>query len=213
MLESGGADIAIPASGTYKIKLFLKKPDYTYSIERPLFDKRAMFYSAGQNLDIADISQFTEGYAVTKFTNKRSDGASGSDLTFADTDFPVFRVEDAFLMYAEAVRRGGSGGDIATAVSLVNQIRERAYGSTIADITANDMTLDSLLDERAREFFWEGHRRTDLVRFGKFSSSTYLWPWKGGVSSGTGVPAFRKLYPIPARDINSNTNLIQNPGY
>jgi len=213
LLDRDGDNIAIAAAGTYKIKLFLKKPDYTFSIERPLFDKRAMFHSAGQSLEIADISQFTEGYAVTKFTNKRSDGTNGSDLTFTDTDFPIFRIEDAFLMYAEAVRRGGSGGDIATAVSLVNQIRERAYGSAIANITANDMTLDFLLDERGREFYWEGHRRSDLVRFGKFSDGTYVWPWKGGVPEGVTRPAFYNVFPIPNSDIGANPNLKQNTGY
>ncbi|MFN0015205.1 MAG: SusF/SusE family outer membrane protein, partial [Saprospiraceae bacterium] len=89
LLEGGGDNIAIPSAGTYLIKLFLKKPDYTYSIERPLFDRRAMFYSAGQSLDIADISQFTEGYAATKFSNLKSDGTPGSDQTFVDTDFPL----------------------------------------------------------------------------------------------------------------------------
>jgi hypothetical protein len=213
LLEAGGDNIAIPTAGTYKIKLFLKKPDYTYSIERPVFDRRAMFYTDGQSLEIGDISQFTEGYAVTKFTNMRSDGTPGSDPTFVDTDFPLLRIEDAYLMYAEAVRRGGAGGDIATAVNLVNQIRERAYLSTAGNITADDLTLDFILDERAREFYWEGHRRTDLVRFGKFSNSTYLWPWKGGVPAGVTRPAFYDVFPIPSSDLGANPNLEQNTGY
>jgi SusD family. len=75
------------------------------------------------------------------------------------------------------------------------------------------MTLDYILDERARELYWEGHRRTDLVRFGRFTEDTYLWPWKGGVASGTGVSSTRKLYPIPSADMNANRNLVQNPGY
>jgi hypothetical protein len=75
------------------------------------------------------------------------------------------------------------------------------------------LTLDFVLDERARELYWEGHRRTDLIRNDKFVEGAYLWPWKGGVSSGTGVPAFRKLFPLPSRDVNVNLNLKQNPGY
>ena len=68
-----------------------------------------------------------------------------------------------YLIYAEAVLRGGTG-DNTTALSYVNKIRERAYGSTSGNISANDLTLQFILDERARELYWEGHRRTDLIR-------------------------------------------------
>ena len=109
--------------------------------------------------------------------------------------------------------RGGSGGDATTALEYMNDIRTRAYGNASGNITAGDLTLDFILSERARELYWEGFRRTDLVRFNKFVENSYLWPWKGGVASGTGVSAIRKIYPIPSRDVNSNTNLVQNPGY
>lgn len=213
LLNRDGDNIAIAAAGTYLIKLYLDKPDYTYSIERPVFDRRAMFHTAGQALEIADISQFTEGYAFTKFTNIRSDGTPGKHPTFVDTDYPVFRVEDVYLMYAEAVLRGGSGGDLNTALGLVNQIRQRAYTGTAGNITANQLNLDFILDERARELYWEGHRRTDLVRFGRFSETTYLWPWKGGVPEGVSRPAFYDVYPIPSSDVGANPNLLQNDGY
>jgi hypothetical protein len=75
------------------------------------------------------------------------------------------------------------------------------------------LTLDFLLDERGRELYWECHRRTDLIRFGKFTSSTYLWPWKGNVATGTGVDAHFNLYALPAAEVSANRNLIQNPGY
>ena len=107
LLEAGGANIVIPANGNYLIKLYLDKPDYTYSIESPSFDGRAMFHTDGQSLEISDISQFTEGYAITKFKNLTASGTVGSDLTFPDTDFIMFRLADAYLMYAEAVLRGG----------------------------------------------------------------------------------------------------------
>ena len=60
---------------------------------------------------------------------------------------------------------------------------------------------------------WEGSRRTDLIRYHRFVESTYLWPWKGGISGGQGVGQFRELYPIPASDLTANTKLKQNPGY
>ena len=76
-----------------------------------------------------------------------------------------------------------------------------------------NLVLNDFLDERARELFWEGHRRTDLIRFDKFVEPTYLWSWKGGIKGGTGVASYRKLYPLPIADLNVNPNLVQNQGY
>ena len=102
---------------------------------------------------------------------------------------------------------------MANAVQYVNLVRERAYNGPSGDITAADLTLDFMLDERAREFLWECTRRTDLIRFGKFSAGNYVWPWKGGVKDGTSTDAKYNVYPIPASDIGANPNLVQNPGY
>lgn len=212
ILEEGGANIAIPGSGLYTINLYLDAPDHTYSIDRPSFDNRAMFFTEGQNREIEDISQFTEGYAVTKWKNVTSTGQPGSDLTHVDNDFPFMRLADAMLMYAEAHLRGG-GGDINTALGYVNQIRERGYGDTSGNIDTDELTLDFILDERAREFLWEGQRRTDLVRFGRFSETTYLWPWKGGTAEGRSTDSKFDLFPIPNNDLGANINLEQNPGY
>lgn len=212
LLEAGGANIVIPSAGYYTLKLFLDKPDHTYSIERPLVDSRAMFYTNGQSKSINNISQFTDGYAVTKFKNVTSAGVPGSNPTFPDTDFPMFRIEDAYLIYAEAVLRGGSG-DLNKALGYVNAIRTRAYGNDGANIKANELTLDFILDERARELYWECHRRTDLVRFGRFSESGYLWPWKGGVPEGKSTSKHLEVFPIPSSDLGANPNLRQNPGY
>jgi len=180
-------------------------------------DKRAMVYTDGQSLEINDIYSFTQGYALGKYKNVTSTGATGSSTTFPDTDFPMFRLSDVYLMFAEAVLRGGAGGTRSQALSYVNLVRERAYGVSAgdptADITDSQLTLDFILDERARELYWEGHRRSDLVRFGKLTSSSYVWAWKGGVKAGQGVTDKFKTLPIPASDINSNPNLKQVNGW
>ncbi|MBD3748189.1 MAG: RagB/SusD family nutrient uptake outer membrane protein [Sphingobacteriales bacterium] len=173
-------------------------------------DKRANFYNSGQNLEISSVSTFTDGYAIPKFQNKDSQGISGINATFVSADFPVFRLAEMYLIYAEANLRGG-GGDLATAIGYINLLRERAYGDNSGNVTS--INLDFILAERSRELYWEGHRRTDLIRFAKFTSDTYLWPWKGGVKEGKGVESFRALYPLPSDDVNANPNLTQNTGY
>lgn len=178
-------------------------------------DKRAMFYTDGQNLEINTIlNNFNDGYAITKYKNINQAGQAESDPTgtFVNTDFPMFRLGDVYLMYAEATLRGG-GGDKGTAVNYINQLRQRAYGNSSGNITVSDLTLDFILGERSREMYWEASRRTDLIRFGKFTSGTYLWPFKGGVQDGTGVADYRNLFPIPVSDITVNPNLNQNSGY
>jgi hypothetical protein len=212
LLERDGANIVIPNGGNYKITLFLDKPDHTYSIELTSFDRRALFFTNGQTLDIDDIAQFSNGYAVAKWRNVTSTGQPGSHPTHVDTDFPMFRLADVYLMYAEAVLRGG-GGSAATALNYVNEIRTRAYGGPSGNIDLNALDLDFILDERCRELLWEGHRRTDLVRYGRFSDTNYTWQWKGGVKEGAAVNANYDVFPIPSADLGANPNLVQNPGY
>ena len=185
------------------------------------FDSRAMFFTNGQNLEINDLTVFTDGYGVTKWRNKTSTGADGNDPQhiFVDTDFPLFRLGDVYLMYAEAVLRGGQGGTPAQALDYVNALRDRAYNNaanstTDGRITAADLAAPGfILDERGREMYWEGSRRTDLIRFGKFTSADYLWPFKGGVKDGQGIAPTRNLYPLPSTDLVANPTLVQNPGY
>jgi hypothetical protein len=124
----------------------------------------------------------------------------------------MFRLGDAYLIYAEAHLRGG-GGDRAQALAYVNALRQRAYGDTSGDITDPELTLDFILDERGRELLWEAHRRTDLIRYRRFTGGDYLWQWKGGAPTGTATETFRDLYPLPASELTTNPNLTQNPGY
>lgn len=174
-------------------------------------DKRAMFHTPGQTLAIADIAEFSNGYAIKKWKNVKQNGQAGSNLTWVDTDFPMFRLAEANLIFAEAVLRGGTGGTNAEALTAVNALRTRAYGNATGNLGA--INLQDVLDERARELYWEGKRRTDLIRYGQFHSNTYLWPWKGGVASGRAVDAYRTIFPIPSAELNSNPNLVQNTGY
>ena len=174
--------------------------------------RRSFFWTDGQTIDVGKISDFSNGVLAPKYENITSTGAAGSNATHPDTDFPMFRLGDAYLIYAEAVLRGG-GGDRAQALAYVNALRERAYGSTSADITDADLTLPFILDERGRELLWEGHRRSDLIRYHLFTGGDYLWSWKGGAPTGTATEAFRDLYPLPASELTANPNLVQNPGY
>lgn len=176
-------------------------------------DARAMFHTDGQRKEITSISNFNHGYAVTKYRNVDVNGDWGRDTTgeFPDTDFPMFRLADAYLMYAEAVIRGG-GGSASQAVTYINELRERAYGDESGNIRPLDLTLNFILNERGRELYWEAHRRTDLIRFNQFTENG-VWAFKGGVPQGTTTQPFRNLFPIPASDLGVNTNLTQNPGY
>lgn len=183
-------------------------PDLTGDI-----DSRAIFYTDGQDIDITDIGEFTEGIAVPKYKNLNAAGEVGSNNTHVDTDYPMFRLADAYLMYAEASLRGATGGDLGQSVSYINELRVRAYGDDSGNITEADLNLDFMLDERSRELYWEATRRIDLVRFGVFTSGEYLWPWKGNVQEGRGVEEFRNIFPIPSSDMIANPNLVQNPGY
>jgi len=176
-------------------------------------DKRAIFYTDGQALTITAPNVFTQGYLSAKFKNVTSKGVPGSSDEFVDTDFPLFRLGEVYLNYAEAELRGGTGGDPVTALSLVNKIRERAYGGTSGDITAAQFNLSFMIDERGRELHWEMFRRTDLIRFGLFTGGTYLWDFKGNVQAGTATDSHLNLFPLPASDLLLNSNLKQNPGY
>ncbi|WP_316734908.1 RagB/SusD family nutrient uptake outer membrane protein [Pedobacter aquatilis] len=176
-------------------------------------DKRGAFFGTKNTID--DIGVFTDGLRVTKFKNVSSTGAMGASLngTFSSLDFPIFRLAEQYLIYGEAVSRGGTGGSTALALTYVNALRFRAYGNTSGNVSAAALTTDFFLDERGRELYWEGHRRTDLVRYGKYTGSTYLWQFKGGVKAGATLPAYRNLYPLPTADLIANPNLKQNTGY
>ncbi len=212
-----GSTIGIPGQCWWGLRL---KPQadtlyYNTTADHPAGDLRAnALYRTGQTLSISSPTTFSEGTLLLKFTNKTSTGGNGSDGYFVDTDFPVFRLAEAYLIYAEAALRGGSSADSATALADINLLRARAYGNASGNITAAQLTLPFILNERGRELIWEAHRRTDLVRFGQFGgAATYNWDWKGGAAVGVAVPSYYNLYPIPEAQIAIDPALKQNPGY
>jgi len=174
-------------------------------------DHRRMLY--GDKAENDAIAVFTDGLRVTKWKNINQAGVTASSVngTFSSVDFPLFRLPEAYLNLAEAVLRGGAGATTGDAIAAVNKLRVRAYGNTNGNVAS--LTLDDILTERAKEFYWEGYRRTDLIRFGKFTGGSYIWPFKGGVQAGTALADTKSIFPIPTTDIIANPNLTQNPGY
>jgi starch-binding outer membrane protein, SusD/RagB family len=214
-LEAGGGNIDLPSgNGVYHVVLNLNSLTYSLSIVLPESDKRGMFYTDGQSLEIENIPPFNNGYAITKFKNIDSNGNQGVDTSgnFVDTDLALIRLAEIYLNYAEATLRGG-GGDLNLATTKINELIARAYGSNNNSISSSDMSLDFILDERSRELYWEGQRRTDLVRYGYFTSGNYLWPFKSNQPAGIGADEYRNLFPIPQSSILVNPNLQQNEGY
>jgi hypothetical protein len=149
------------------------------------------------------------GRTILKWTGLYSNGQAGTDTSWPDTDIPLFRMAEAYLNYAEAVLRGGSVQGGLTALQAVNTVRQRAHAASFESVT-----LDNILDERGREFYTEGMRRPDLVRFNKYGGETgYTWKYKGGSESGVNFPAHMNIYPIPTEMLKRNPNLVQNEGY
>ena len=177
-------------------------------LETTTDERASLFFTEGHSYEMNDYKTWTDGYPPIKFRNTNALTASTAPTAFSSTDFPLFRLADAYLMYAECAIR--TSQNLGEALGYVNQVRERANAEPI---DAADLTLDFVLDERGRELNLEGHRRTDLIRFGKFTGSSYVWPWKGGVANGTAIPDTYKLFPIPLQALEANPNLKQNNGY
>jgi hypothetical protein len=216
LVHAGGGG-SVPAAnfcvdvfwGGYRLK------QQVYRLFSPGDVRGSFFWTAGQTDSVISISDFNGGIAAPKFSNRTSTGGCGAQLGMVDTNFPVFRLGEAYLIYAEAAVRSNS--NLGTALGYFNALRERAFGNASADLSSTaQMTLDTLLAERARELLFEGRRRTDLIRFGKFAGpgATYNWAWKGGKSAGGDlIDAKYNLYPLPQNEITANPNLKQNPGY
>lgn len=182
----------------------------TKDVQRKANDQRALFYTGCggglRTLEAEQITGFLSGASIVKWQNIRTDGAATSHNEFPDVDIPLFRYAEVYLTRAEAKYR--LSGDPQQARADIEVLRNRAGASTPATITER-----YIIDEWGREFYFEGRRRSDLVRFGLFTGDNYLWHFKGGVFEGRGVQDYFNVYPIPADDINGNPNLSQNPNY
>lgn len=190
-------------------KLFTNESDYEKDT------RFAMLRLDGtKNIEIKEEGSFKDnGIPVTKFCNLNKDGSKPASAE-AYVDFPLFRLGEIYLNLAEAVLRGGEGATKNEAMNYVNELRKRAYkDKTVAPIDDAKFSLSFILDERARELFFEAQRRTDLIRYNKYTSGDYVWPWKGGVANGAAVKDKYKVFPLPSDDIGSNENLKQNEGY
>ncbi len=171
-------------------------------------DDRAIFDGVGREIMNLDRATFKNGYAVAKFVNFKTDGSVGHDATFMDSDFFLFRVAEAYLNYAEATARLNGGTTTTEGRNAINALRSRAHATERSGYSLND-----ILDEWAREFYFEGRRRVDLIRFGKFGGNTdYIWQWKGGTYAGRNFDAYRNIFAIPSAQLPVYGN-VQNPGY
>ena len=192
-------------------------------------DVRAKFFTNGQSKDVASMTDETTGYLSEKWSNKKDDGTDASNTANdgAETDYPLFRLSDVYLMYAECVARikgtswddwngGTDASDPAViasrkkgAIYWINLVRERAGASDIwsSNFADDNALLQFILDERARELYHEGYRRTDLIRFGQFTTNKYIWQWKGGTHDGQAVDSKYNIYPIPNTELTANPNL------
>ena len=179
-------------------------------------DNRALFFGIDRNLVVEKPTEYTSGFAVGKFRNTYSSGTNPHNGKFVDTDYFLMRSAEAYLIAAEADARINGGSTTTTGTAYIDAIRNRARAAVMT--SPHIYSIDQILDERARELYHEGFRRTDLIRYGYFggvNSSKYIWEWKGGAEKGASLPEYRNLFAIPAEDLNANPNLKghQNPGY
>ena len=172
-------------------------------------DDRALLWGKDRTLSVDKVGEFTSGFSVSKFINLYSDGGNSHSSQFTDADFFLMRTAEANLTYAEATARLNGGSTTPEGASAINELRTRAHA-----VGHDTYTLNQILDEWSREFYFEGRRRVDLIRFGYYGGDNdYSWQWKGGSKENGKFSADMNIFAIPETDLNANSNLKQNPGY
>ncbi len=201
------------------LKVFFNNPSVVVKkeagdIRKMNIDDRAIFWGKGNDknertLELGENKSFFSGIVTPKWNNNYAEGGNPHDSKFVDTDFFLFRVAEAYLNAAEAeMHLNGEGSDKAK--GYIDKLRERAHADVHSSYTLNDV-----LDERARELYCEGLRRTDLIRFNQYggNKATYKWELKGGSDNGSNFDKTKNVYPLPSSEILANKNLTQIDGY
>ena len=201
------------------LKVFFNNPSVVVKkeakdIRKMNIDDRAIFWGKGNDkndrtLELGENKSFFSGIVTPKWNNNYAEGGTPHDSKFVDTDFFLFRVAEAYLNAAEAeMHLNGEGSDKAK--GYIDKLRERAHADVHSSYTLNDV-----LDERARELYCEGLRRTDLIRFNQYggNKATYKWELKGGSDNGSNFDKTKNVYPLPSSEILANKNLTQIDGY
>lgn len=201
------------------LKVFFNNPSVvvkkeTKDIRAMNIDDRAIFWGKGNDkndrtLELGENKSFFSGIVTPKWNNNYAEGGTPHDSKFVDTDFFLFRVAEAYLNAAEAeMHLNGEGSDKAK--GYIDKLRNRAHAEVHSSYTLNDV-----LDERARELYCEGLRRTDLIRFNQYggNNATYKWELKGGSENGSNFDKTKNVYPLPSSEILANKNLTQIDGY
>ena len=176
-------------------------------VSEAIGDDRALFMTQGHTYTMDKEDEFTNGYGYVKFLNTHADGTEAHNSEHTDYDFPLFRLAEAYLTYAEADARLNGGFVSSTGLNYIKALRTRAH----ADANLAGFSLSEIEDEWSREFGFEGRRRMDMVRFGNFTGSRRVW--LGGTAAGATLASYRNVFPLPSSDLIANPNLKQNTGY
>lgn len=189
---------------------------YTGIYDNPNGDVRAtLFFNKGHYEEMTDLSEFTQGWSFYKFNNIPHDktreefyntaASYGTTSAKCGVDFPMMRLAEIYLNYAEACLYTGQEPE---GLKYLNLVRERSGLDPL-----DDYNLEDVKNERAVELAWEGLRRIDLIRWDMYSGGSYIWHWKGGNYEGQAFPEYRLVFDFPQSEITANSNLSHKPGY
>lgn len=201
-----------------KSEWFLFGPQYKYGTNDPVLGTEE--YSGQPLVYVNSIRRESEGDLSSEGSMAEGEENSGarfnkyksgrlSDVNYWENHYVIYRLTEIYFNKAEAIMRKNNGVSNQDAVNLINACREKSFTAEdwpSAMYTTTTLTMDELLAERGREFIFEGKRRADLIRFGKFTTGSW-WDHEP-----TNNPD-REIYPIPHTQLAANPNLVQNPGY